>query len=163
MRKRSRLGLLWFILTIAWMAFIFMKSAEPYSVQDMKPALGSFVSEEKLLRYVPRWEFFYDGSLVSWREPYHFVEFFIRKCGHIAEFALLTLLLILTLSARVRSKGLVAAGSGLIAVLYACSDEWHQTFVPGRTGHLADVAVDSIGVALVLAAYAIVIAARRRR
>lgn len=163
MRKRSRLGLLWFILTIAWMAFIFMKSAEPYSVQDVKPALGSVVSEEQLLRYIPRWEFYYDGSLVSWREPYHFVEFFIRKGGHVAEFALLTVLLILTLSARVRSKGLVAAGSGLIAVLYACSDEWHQTFVPGRTGHLADVAVDSIGVVLVLAAYLIVVAIRWRR
>ncbi|MBG9793588.1 integral membrane protein [Paenibacillus dendritiformis] len=163
MRKKRRLGLLWFILTVAWMAFIFMKSAEPYSVQDMKPALGSFIPEDRLLGYLPRWEFLYDGSLVSWREPYHFVEFFIRKCGHVAEFALLTLLLILTLSARVRSKGVAAAWSGGIAVLYACSDEWHQTFVPGRTGHLADVAVDSIGVALVLAAYAIVIAARRRR
>ena len=140
-----------------------MKSAEPYSVQDMKPALGSFMPEEKLLRYLPRWEFLYDGSLVSWREPYHFIEFFIRKFGHVTEFALLTLLLILTVSACVRSKGLIAAGSGLIAILYACSDEWHQTFVPGRTGHLADVAVDSIGVALVLAAYVLVSAVRRRR
>ena len=29
--------------------------------------------------------------------------------------------------------------------LYACSDEFHQTFVPDRVGTFADVAVDAVG------------------
>lgn len=29
--------------------------------------------------------------------------------------------------------------------LYSCSDEWHQTFVPGRSGQLRDVGIDAIG------------------
>ena len=29
--------------------------------------------------------------------------------------------------------------------LYACSDEWHQTFVSGRSGKFSDVGVDAIG------------------
>jgi len=31
------------------------------------------------------------------------------------------------------------------AVLFAISDEWHQTFVPGRDGCVQDVVIDSIG------------------
>ena len=31
------------------------------------------------------------------------------------------------------------------AILYACSDEFHQSFVPGRTPSPIDVAIDSLG------------------
>jgi VanZ family protein len=34
------------------------------------------------------------------------------------------------------------------AIAYAASDEWHQSFVPGRTATAEDVAIDGIGVAL---------------
>ena len=34
----------------------------------------------------------------------------------------------------------------LIAALYACSDEWHQTFVPGREGTVRDVVIDGVGI-----------------
>jgi VanZ family protein len=34
----------------------------------------------------------------------------------------------------------------LIATLYACSDEWHQTFVPGREGTVHEVVIDSVGI-----------------
>ena len=39
------------------------------------------------------------------------------------------------------------------AALYACSDEFHQTFVPGRAGRVGDVLVDSAGVLLGLALF----------
>lgn len=39
----------------------------------------------------------------------------------------------------------------LIAVLYAMSDEFHQTFVPGRTGTPTDVLIDALGAAVGLA------------
>ena len=32
-----------------------------------------------------------------------------------------------------------------LCFLYACSDEFHQTFVDGRTGQFMDVFIDSIG------------------
>ncbi len=38
----------------------------------------------------------------------------------------------------------------LLTLLYAISDEWHQTFVPGRNGQLADVLVDLSGALLAL-------------
>lgn len=35
--------------------------------------------------------------------------------------------------------------SWLFCVLYACTDEFHQFFVPGRSAQLSDVGVDSAG------------------
>lgn len=32
-----------------------------------------------------------------------------------------------------------------LAVVYAVSDEWHQTFVPGRIGSLTDILIDTVG------------------
>ena len=36
--------------------------------------------------------------------------------------------------------------SVLIGVTYAASDEWHQSFTPGRTPSLIDVGIDTLGV-----------------
>ena len=41
-------------------------------------------------------------------------------------------------------------GAFIITVLYGVSDEFHQSFVPGRTPDAADVMADAIGAALAL-------------
>jgi VanZ family protein len=51
---------------------------------------------------------------------------------------------------RVAGASLVAAF--LMAVAYGVSDELHQSFVPGRTPDVADVAADAAGAAIALAA-----------
>ncbi|WP_245575523.1 VanZ family protein [Alkalicoccus chagannorensis] len=33
----------------------------------------------------------------------------------------------------------------IICVVYAASDEYHQTFIPGRSGEVSDVVIDGIG------------------
>jgi VanZ family protein len=38
----------------------------------------------------------------------------------------------------------------VLSSLYGSSDEWHQTFIFGRNGQLADVLVDLSGALLVL-------------
>lgn len=53
-----------------------------------------------------------------------------------------------------RRRALLAWG---LAVLYALSDEWHQTFVPGRNGNLLDVAVDSLGATAALFAWPLLV------
>jgi VanZ family protein len=35
-----------------------------------------------------------------------------------------------------------------LAVLYGLSDEWHQSFVPGRTPDVVDILTDAIGAAI---------------
>jgi len=68
----------------------------------------------------------------------------IRKCGHMFEFGLLFLLFNWALypSKSFWNRALL---SFLLTIAYAFSDEWHQSFVPGRTSQLSDVIVDGIG------------------
>jgi VanZ family protein len=137
-------------LTLLWMGVIFWKSSEPYSQQDLKPWLSTLISEDALIGLLPPLEFTYDGGLVSYRQPYGFVEFFIRKGGHVTEYFILAALLWQTLTATSLHRPLAFALAFFLSILYAASDEWHQTFVPNRTGHSIDVVVDAFGVVLAL-------------
>lgn len=51
----------------------------------------------------------------------------------------------------------------LLSSLYAISDEYHQTFVPGRNGTLADVLVDGVGMVLALGIWLLVTGRGRMR
>ena len=68
-----------------------------------------------------------------------------RKLGHITGYALLTALWAWALQGVVRRPVLIAVS---IAFAYACTDEFHQTFVHGREGTPRDVVIDSIGIAI---------------
>jgi VanZ family protein len=69
----------------------------------------------------------------------------LRKLGHIGGYAALTALWAWTLTGTVRRPVVLAAA---IALVYACTDEYHQTFVDTRHGTAVDVAVDAIGIAV---------------
>jgi len=82
---------------------------------------------------------------------HHFARFwrgygiFVVKGWHVTEYAVFDLLCFAALKRSTpdtRRAAAVALGS---AVLFAISDEWHQTFVPNRDGCLRDVLIDSSG------------------
>jgi VanZ family protein len=73
-----------------------------------------------------------------------------RKLIHAAEFALLCFLWWRALSAR-GGRRAALIGAFLLAVAYAVVDEYHQTFVAGRSGSPVDVAIDAAGAALAIA------------
>ena len=68
----------------------------------------------------------------------------LRKGAHLTEYAILMILLV-----RTRIPVWLALVFG---VLYASSDEWHQTYVEGREGRPRDVLIDTIGLLIGLAA-----------
>jgi VanZ family protein len=68
------------------------------------------------------------------------LEMLLRKLAHFAEYVVLGALL--TRAAGLKGLRGVALGA-VLGALYAASDEWHQTFVPGRKGNLWDVLLDS--------------------
>jgi VanZ family protein len=73
-------------------------------------------------------------------------EFIIRKIGHAFVFGMLAFLIfrILGVTEKRRiEKNIFFAF--VFAVLYAISDEFHQTMVTGRHGVLSDVMIDSVG------------------
>ena len=71
--------------------------------------------------------------------------YLFRKIAHASEYFILTVLLIIAL----RSSNLNGKKTFIVALLicflYACSDEYHQTFVDGRTGQFSDTLIDTIG------------------
>ena len=80
-----------------------------------------------------------------------------KKTAHMLEYAILLLLLwrvffgYMTLFSGSETRQRLVKALGLafvVCVLYAASDEFHQTFVPGRRGRLLDVGIDSVGAAL---------------
>ena len=148
-KNRTRF-LLFLVLSVLWMIVIYSKSAQPYQQQDIKPFLSQQISPETLQALLPHIEFSYNGQQVTYTKPYSMLEFFIRKGGHVTEYFILAALFWGTLTTtrlRTRSAFLL---SFALAVLYAATDEYHQTFVPNRTGQLVDLYVDASGALLAL-------------
>lgn len=77
-----------------------------------------------------------------------FWDMIFRKLAHIAEFFVLTFLLVRALQCQIRSFVIIIFFSGMLSLIFAISDEFHQTFVSGRHGSFSDVVIDSFGIAL---------------
>ena len=91
---------------------------------------------------------------------YKFLVFhhYLRKTGHVVGYGMLSLLLLRGWRAtlgRIHTLLLRAALlSWLGTAFVAAMDEWHQSYIPSRTGTVWDVALDSVaGVAFLVAAY----------
>lgn len=81
-------------------------------------------------------------------ETINTVRIAIRKGGHLFEYAVMSILCY-----RALANGILTGQWRLswawkamaISVLYAASDEIHQSFEPTRTGSVVDVMIDSVG------------------
>jgi VanZ family protein len=71
-----------------------------------------------------------------------------RKLVHFAEYALLTFLWWRALRTRMDSRS-AAILALVFSSVFAASDEYHQSFVTGRSGSPADWAIDVAGAGLV--------------
>jgi VanZ family protein len=74
----------------------------------------------------------------------------VKKGGHLASYALLAWLWLRALRPAAVSLRVVLVVL-VIVVLYAVTDEVHQTFVPGRSGTAVDVLIDAAGALLGIA------------
>ncbi len=110
------------------------------------------------------------------------IDHFVRKSAHFCEYMVLGLMtacvFLAWIAPRLKGRLLQTAGvktshaaegigvrkvrqrtllyAELWCILYAASDEWHQTFVPGRYGMWQDVVLDSIGALVgILIVYAV--------
>jgi len=121
--------------TLLWMGVIFSASADRHSYARSLNLIVPF-----LHWLFPRLSF---GQLLA-------IHHFLRKCAHFTEYAILALLLRRTLhhawdrESAPWSAGLLAVVLGLVFG-YAASDEFHQSFVPGRTALFTDVLIDAGG------------------
>jgi VanZ family protein len=82
-------------------------------------------------------------------ERFEYWHFYIRKGGHVVGYGILSILLFrawrATLPAVTSAKwmlrwaGIAVLGTAIVASL----DEWHQSFIPSRTGRWQDVVLDT--------------------
>lgn len=86
-------------------------------------------------------------------EDFNLVHLLARKAAHLTEYAVLGLLVFraLRLSCPTlvrRSAWSVGVAALMVAAAFAGIDEFHQSFVPGRTPAVTDVLIDTCGAAL---------------
>ena len=85
-----------------------------------------------------------DATINQYTEKIHF---YVRKAGHVTEYFILAITLTLPLYVVFGLRHVILfVTSGILCVLLACGDEYHQTFISGRTGTPRDVLIDSIGI-----------------
>lgn len=135
------------ILVVGWMVLIFIFSSQPAEVSNGN---NKFVIHLFKLIGLDLNSIF--GVLV---------DFIIRKAAHFIEYFVLYILLYRATSIN-RNKDIKPfLWSILIVFLYACSDEFHQAFVPGRGPAFRDVLVDtSAGLTAFLIMYSITLKKR---
>ncbi|MBP3510054.1 VanZ family protein [Oscillibacter sp.] len=92
------------------------------------------------------------------------LSFFERKAAHMFLYFVLILLLWLALLPLVRGKKQQVYLAVVLCAALAGLDEYHQTFIPGRSGEMRDVCVDLAGAAIAVLLVAVLLwAARWRR
>ncbi|KKU29340.1 MAG: VanZ-like protein [Candidatus Amesbacteria bacterium GW2011_GWA2_47_11b] len=78
--------------------------------------------------------------------PVHWRDFVVKKSAHLFVYAVLALLIYRSLKLTTRyPKSYLFLFTLILVVLYAVSDEFHQTFSLGRTPTLRDVLIDIVG------------------
>ena len=127
--------LCWWIPSWIWMTGIFIGSTDALSSRRTSRILGPLL----------RWLFpdIPPGTLDA-------VQWVVRKLGHCTEFGILALLFWLALRGSLWRRidpwdRRSVWGGWFLAVVYAVSDEWHQSFVATRQGQAMDVLIDAFG------------------
>jgi VanZ family protein len=96
---------------------------------------------------------FYFSSLPTvTASEFYLWDFLLKKTAHFVEYGILAILIYRALTNYEIKKDRAKWLSILIAFLYAITDEYHQSFVPGRGPSVRDVVIDTIGAVILLTA-----------
>ena len=132
---------------VLWLGIIFFGSTEELSAENTS----------RIVRPLLAWLFpdITEAELIR-------AHFFVRKAAHFTEYAVLALLAaraFLSSSRTLLQRRWLAAS---LALVFSCAllDEYHQSFLPTRTGSIGDSLIDIAGGAFALALVGLV---RRRR
>lgn len=125
------------ILAVLWMVVIFAHSAMDATDSSQESGVVvTFITQH----FVPGYEEMDAGQQAKVTDT---VTLIVRKGAHMAEYAILGFLLVGALE--IRHLFILWLVAWMLAIAYAGTDEFHQTFVPGRSGELRDVCVDGAG------------------
>ena len=97
---------------------------------------------EGVLRFLEK--LFHIAILDQGYEIVDFAQFLVRKAAHSFVYFVLAILFYHMFKATKYHKNKIWLAL-VCSFLYACSDEFHQVFIPGRAGMLQDVMIDTCG------------------
>lgn len=104
---------------------------------------GVFTSENTASIIIP---------ILRWLFPHatphtlHFIHHLIRKSGHFTEYFIFSVLLLRSIRSGRHGTHLTwALATIALVACWAAIDEFHQSFVPGRTAAVSDVLLDTSG------------------
>ena len=139
MRHPRPLTVLLILLILAELSVIFSLSAEDGSTSgSLSLEVTRFIGRT----FVPGFARRTAAEQIQWVNGAHPI---VRKCAHFSEYTLLGVLVALTCAMTFSRSLWQALFPIAFCVLCAALDEWHQTFVAGRSGELRDVLIDSGG------------------
>jgi len=124
------------ILSIAWMTIIFTYSSQKGEVVDQKATTIIEHVTEKDESYQQKTE----EEKVLINNDY---EFYISKIVHVLEYGALCFFLFLAFI-MVKKRWLNYLFSFIITVIFAFTDEYHQTFIPDRSARPQDILIDAL-------------------
>lgn len=122
------------ILAILWMAFIFYMSNQPSTVSSAQSS--GFIEYTSNLPLI--------GNIISKLVDINIATIVVRKSAHMFSYFLLCILIFISIYNQ-NQNGKCLLISFIISVIYACTDEFHQLFIPGRSGEIKDIIIDSMG------------------
>lgn len=123
------------VLIILWMILIFHLSNQ-VSTESSKLSGGLTHKILEALHML-------DGKTIEQQEV---IETIIRKLAHFFLYTLGGILILLYINLYKITDNNKVIISWTIGTAYAITDELHQLFVPGRSGEIRDVFIDSLGV-----------------
>ncbi len=141
MRKVLIFRYLFLALSVAIMIFVFLMSCQPAAVSTQSSGRVIRTIAKIVIDDFERKPMEYQINLIS------SLQFFVRKTAHFIlyfslGFSVCGCALTFENTTKLRNS-LVALG---VSVLYAVSDEIHQLLVPGRSGQVNDVLLDTVGI-----------------
>jgi len=82
------------MICTAWILVILSLVFQPFEDQDVRPEMEARISKERLQKVLPKVEFSFAGRLQTYREPYRYAQFLLRKGAHLFIYAGLAFLVV---------------------------------------------------------------------
>lgn len=114
----------WLFL-ILWMLVIFIFSSQANSGEITHDIIGEIINT--------------NSNIIDT------LNFLIRKLAHLTEYFILACLTISLLKEYTKEQKIIIITTIIFCFLYALTDEYHQSLVPGRSSLFKDVLIDTSG------------------
>ena len=135
----------WIVFVAICVIVVFIMSNMSYEQQTLIPTLKDVLKDKPLENWLSQFEFHYWGRTISveTRGYFYVIEFLIRKATHFFGYGILAVIFYLFYRKLNWQVPIILAFCTIVII--ASLDEFRQSMIPGRSGIVEDVILDSCG------------------